>query len=126
MPKKISTKYHKRFIDDIHEHIGQGGTVPSFPGFLFEKYNVVIMRDKIEEWIDHYLDFAHAIKMAEAKYLARLERLREVALLDKSKRVNFKAIDFVLKERFGSDYAKKYGKDSPRIVIYRAQGAESI
>ena len=124
MPKKISTKYHKRFIDDIREHIEREGTVTSFPAFLFEKYNVYIMRDKIEEWIDHHLDFAHAIKMAETKYLARLERLREIALIDKSKRVSLKAIDFVLKERFGTDYAKKYGEDSPRIVIYRAKDAE--
>ena len=58
------------------------------------------MRDEIEEWIDHHSDFAHAIKIAEAKHMARLERLREVALLDKSKRVNLKLFDFILKDRF--------------------------
>ena len=126
MPRKISAKYHKRFVDDIHEHISLGGSVPSFSGFLFEKYNISVMRDEIEEWIDYHSDFAHAIKIAEAKYMARLERLREVALLDKSKRVNLKLIGFTLKDRFGKDYAKKYGEDSPRIVIYRAKDAPSL
>ena len=49
MPRKISTKYHKRFVNDIREHISLGGSVPSFSGFLFEKYNISVMRDDIEK-----------------------------------------------------------------------------
>ena len=124
MPRKISAKYHKRFINDIHEYIGRGGTVTSFPAFLFEKYNVTIMRDEIEEWIDIHSDFSRAIEIAEANYLARLERLREIALIDKSKGLNLKSINSTLEARFGKDYSKQYGKNSPRIVTYRAKDAK--
>ena len=124
MPKKISTKFQKRFINDIYEHVEKGGSINTFSAFLDLKYKTDISRKTINKWIETYPEFALAVESAEAKYLAYLEVLREMALLGKAPKgstgINLKTVDFILQTRFQKNQEEN---KRPQIVIVRAPGA---
>ena len=126
MSKKSNTKFQRRYINDIYEHMEKGGSIDTFTAFLHLKYKLKIYKKTAKEWIEKYSEFALAVEDADNKYLSYLEGLREMALLGKapkgSKGINLKTVEFILKTRFNDGQDDK--RKAPQIVIVRAKDAD--
>ena len=129
MSRKASTKYQHRFIEDVDEHFRKGGTIRSFPAALRDKYGIRITRRTIYNWIKQHPKFSRAIEMGNCIALMELEYLLHKLIMGTApngpKKVNYKALEFVLKTRFHKTYGTQGEEDAegenkvPEIVIIR-------
>ncbi len=60
------TKYHPIFCFDVIEHMRRGGSITSFPGYLYRKHKIKINPDTIYAWKTAYPEFSEALELGKS------------------------------------------------------------
>ncbi len=69
------TKYHPIFCLDVIDHMSKGGTVTSFPGYLYRKHRVKIHLDTIYQWQKVFPEFSEALDIGKSCALDFFEQV---------------------------------------------------
>lgn len=114
------SKYDPQFAVDLIEHMESGKSFGSFIAYLYKKYDYMVSRATIYNWLDKHEDFKFAYDCGQALGLEYHEILMINAqrgtvpkeLMERgSTKIDFNAVRFALMTRFNKDYYEKQQVD---------------